>query len=577
MQGLSGVRKRSTVAVMRKCSGLLLLLLCFFLVVAFVNPLRQVMIQDDWSYALTVRHLLTTGEYKLHDWAAANMPVQIYWAALLTRVFGYTFPVLHCSTLVLLLVGLIALYWLLRDSGVSDVESTLLTLTVLSSPALLLLSFTFQTDVQFLGWQILALFFYTRGLTRQSHLLMALGSITASAAIGTRQFGVCLIAGLAGTWILFERKRLHRATLYLVGVVPPLLVALWQFNFGITHATFTQKFRVAEELAYLNNVPRFIGDTFWRPTVILQYVALFLLPLLPLLVVLAQKSQGARKSAAIRRITLSGLDVWLGAAWVAYFVAGICFGYFYYLPHILMPYLAWLLPNSQTSPFGFRKHLVLTVLTSVFGAVLAWLLSRRYLNKQNWRRISPAEGFVVLAGTALLGVHLVYEQFYDVYLIQFLPFAVFALAKLIPRWPRWCQVATGGLCLSVFLISSFWARGTLAKAEASWQAAEIARSTGSAPKDIGGDMHWSCYYGAFDEWIAQVAGPNATDRYIGSQRMHFAFFDFLNQRFDRAEYLVTSSPSKVANPHSEILRRIEYRNGWLRRRTIYLVKRARSE
>jgi len=112
------------VAVMRKCAGLLLLLLCFFLVVAFVNPLRQVMIQDDWSYALTVRHLLTTGEYKLHDWAAANMPVQIYWAALLTRVFGYTFPVLYCSTLVLLLVGLIALYWLLRDSGVSDVESS---------------------------------------------------------------------------------------------------------------------------------------------------------------------------------------------------------------------------------------------------------------------------------------------------------------------------------------------------------------------------------------------------------------------------------------------------------------------
>ena len=92
MQRLSGVRKRSTVGVMRKYAGLLLLLLCFFLVVAFVNPLRQVMIQDDWSYALTVRHLLTTGEYKLHDWAAANMPVQIYWAALLTGIFGYTDP-----------------------------------------------------------------------------------------------------------------------------------------------------------------------------------------------------------------------------------------------------------------------------------------------------------------------------------------------------------------------------------------------------------------------------------------------------------------------------------------------------
>ena len=114
------MRNGSTLVVMRKCAGLLLLLLFFFLVVAFVNPLRQVLIQDDWSYALTVRHLLTTGEYKLHDWAAANMPVQIYWAGFLTQVFGYSFIVLRCSTLILLFTGLLALYRILRDFGVGD-------------------------------------------------------------------------------------------------------------------------------------------------------------------------------------------------------------------------------------------------------------------------------------------------------------------------------------------------------------------------------------------------------------------------------------------------------------------------
>jgi hypothetical protein len=36
-------------------------------------------------------------------------------APLLARIFGYTFAVLHCSTLLLLLVGLLALYGLLRD------------------------------------------------------------------------------------------------------------------------------------------------------------------------------------------------------------------------------------------------------------------------------------------------------------------------------------------------------------------------------------------------------------------------------------------------------------------------------
>jgi Dolichyl-phosphate-mannose-protein mannosyltransferase len=571
------MRERSRLAAMRKCPGLLALLLIFFLVVAFVNPLRQVIIQDDWSYALTVRHLLTTGEYRLNDWAAANMPVQIYWAALLARVFGYSFGVLHCSTVILLLVGLVTLYWLLRYSGIDDIESSLLTLVVLSCPALLFLGFTFQTDVQFLGWQILALWFFSRALTQRSHLLMAFGSIAASAAIGTRQFGVCLVAGLLATWIIFEQQRLRKISLYLIGLVPPLLAAFWQFSSGVSRATFTQKVRLGEQLAYLKDVPRFVGDVLWRPTVILQYVALFLLPLLPLLILLVQKKSVTREGGPAQPATLSRLDIWLSVGWIVYLIAGICFGYFYYLPRILMPYLAWLLPNSQTSPFGFKKHLALTVLTSAFAAVFAWLLSSKYLDSQNWRRIPTAEWFIVLSGMALLGVQLVYAQFYDVYLIQLMPFAVFALGKMAPMWPRWCQATTAGLCLVMLSISACWARGTLAQTEASWRAAEMALSAGARPEDVGGDMHWSSYHGAFDQWMAEVGGPNVTDRYIGSHRMHFAFFDFLNRRFARTKYLVTSSPPDTADPDAQVLGRVEYRDGWLRARTIYLVVRPGSE
>jgi hypothetical protein len=559
---------------MRKYTGLCLLLLLFFLVIAFVNPVREVMIQDDWAYALTVRHLLTTGEYRLHDWAAANMPVQIYWAALLTGAFGYTFAVLHCSTLVLLLLALLTLYWLLRDSGTADIESSLLTLAVLSSPAALFLSFTFQTDVQFLGWQILALWLYTRGLSQQSPLLMAVASVAASAAIGTRQFGVALVAGLLATWVIFEQQRVVRKTLlYLIGLVLPLLVTFWQFIFGVSWPTFSQKVRLAEQFAYVRDFPRLVGDVLWRPTVILQYVGLFLLPLLPLLVVLVRNTWTGREPAKSKLATLSRSDLWLAGVWIVYLIAGVCFGYFFYLPRILMPYLAWLLPNSQTSPFGFKKHLALTLLTSGFGVVFGWLLSRRYLDRQNWQRLLRAEWFVVLSGMALLGVQLVYSQFYDVYLIQFLPFAVFALGKMAPTWPRWCKATTAALCLVMLSISALWARGTLARAEASWRAAEIARSAGAAPQDVGGDMHWSCYYGAFDEWMAEVGGLDSSDRYIGSHRMHFAFFDFLNRRFDHAKYLVTPSPLNSA----QLLTKVEYRDSWLRPRSIYLVMRPKSE
>lgn len=561
-----------------KHTGLYLLLLLFLLVAWLVNPIREVMIEDDWAYALTVRHLLATGEYKLNDWAAANMPVQIYWAAFLARIFGYTFGVLHCSTLVLVLAALIGLYFLLRDFGIADVEASLLTLVVFSSPAVLFLSFTFQTDAQFLAWQILALWLYSRGLRQQRYLLMTAASLAASAGIGTRQFGVALAAGLLATWLISEQQRLRKIPLYLAGLLLPGLIAFWQFCFGVNQPTFTQKVRLAEQLLYLRDLPHLIGDILWRPTVILQYIGLFLLPLLPLLALLARNAWMGRDSAVspakshpYRR------NLWLPSAWIAYIAGGVCFGYLFYLPRILMPYLAWLLPNAQTSPFGFKKHLALTLVTSGFAIALGGLLSQRYCNKRNWRSLPRAECFVMLSGLALLGLHLIYAQFYDVYLIQFLPFIVLALGQMLHSWPRWCKAVTAVLCLLMLSISSLWSLGKLGRAQASWRAAEIARSFAAAPQEIGGDMHWSCYYGAFDDWIAKVGGPDAANRYIGSFRMHFAFFAFLEQRFQHTKYLVTSLPPDTIQQKAQLVAKVGYRDGWLRPQSIYLVRQAASD
>jgi len=562
---------------MRKCPWLWLLLIVVLLVIEFINPVREMMIDDDWAYGLTVRHLLATGEYHLNNWAAANMPVQIYWAAFLAHVFGYSFTLLRFSTLILLLAGLIGLYRLLLDFGVHDMEAGLLTLAVFSSPAVLFLGFTFQTDVQFLGWQILALWLYSRAIREQRYSYMTLASLAAFAAVGTRQFGAALVAGLVLTWLMFEQQRLRSIPLYLAGLVLPLLMTLWQFSLGVSRATFTQKVRLGEQLAYLKDVTRFVGDVLWRPTVILQYVGLFLLPLLPLLVVLVRNAWTGREPAKSKGTMRSRSDFWLAGVWIVYLIAGVCFGYFFYLPRILMPYLAWLLPNSQTSPIGFKKQLALTLLTSGFAVVFAWLLSRRYLDKKNWQLLFRAEWFVVLSGMALLGVQLVYAQFYDVYLIQFLPFAVFAFGKMAPKWPGWCKAFTVVLCLVMLSLSALWTRGALAEAQASWQAAEGACAVGATLREIGGYMTWSCYYGAFDEWITEIGGLNASDHYIGSNRMHFAFFHFLERRFKRAKYLVTSSPPNAGNPNVQILRRVGYRDRWLRPRSIYVLRRSTVE
>ena len=255
-----------------------------------------------------------------------------------TQVFGYSFIVLRCSTVILLFTGLLALYRILRDFGVGEGESGLLTLTVLSSPAVLFLSFTFQTDVQFLGWQVLALWLYSRALRRENYGYMALASLAAFAAVGTRQFGAALVAGLATTYLIFEQERLRKASLYFVGLALPLLMTLWQFSSGINRPTFSQKVRLAEQLAYLHHVSHLLGDFLWRPTVILQYVGLFLFPLLPVLVILARNhrdglepdNSGAQPSRS------------RSAYWFAWWLDPLShrrglLRVFFYLPRILMP------------------------------------------------------------------------------------------------------------------------------------------------------------------------------------------------------------------------------------------------
>ena len=94
--------------------------LTFLLSVLLINPLRETAMEDDWAYALTVRHVLTSGEYRLHDWLVANMPFQAYWGALFASLGGYSFAMLRLSTLVLAAIGLVAFYHLAREHELAE-------------------------------------------------------------------------------------------------------------------------------------------------------------------------------------------------------------------------------------------------------------------------------------------------------------------------------------------------------------------------------------------------------------------------------------------------------------------------
>lgn len=254
----------------------------FALTVLFVNPLREGALEDDWAYAETVRHLHETGQFRLNAWLSANMPFQAYWGELFVTLFGYSYAGLRLATLALVFAGLIAFFFLAREHGLAPPLAGLLTLALIASPVVLFFSFNFMTDVPYLMGLIVALFLYTRAVRLHSYPWMIAASVAAAAAILTRQFGVALIAAALTQWLLGKDRR-RLAPFFLCGLALPVAAAAWQFSEGLTSPSWAAALNKRGQLFYLTTGT--VGtDAPWRLSVILDYAALFALPLVLLVV-----------------------------------------------------------------------------------------------------------------------------------------------------------------------------------------------------------------------------------------------------------------------------------------------------
>ena len=535
----------------RDHSGLWMVLILFLMVVCLVDPLREMAIDDDWAYALTVRHLLETGEYRLHDWATANMIVQAYWGALFSKVFGFSFAALRISSLFLFGFGLAALYALLRDRGSSNPEAGLLTLALLSSPLAVRMGFTFMTDVQFLAWLIISLWLYARAFSKRSKLIVVLASMAAAAAIGTRQFGMAMLAGLCAAWA-FDRERLRHTGLYALGMLLPTVTALWQLWSGFTHPTFYMSINLKRQSAFVGDVGEFMIEFLWRVTVALQYLGLFLLPLMLLLAWSAWTS----KSDPVPKV-----QRWVGGAWLGYILAGVIYGYAG--KRVLMPSLLW---NLDILKANFVLMVILTVVTSVFAVLIGWTLSMRGFTRQFWTSTQPTDVFLAVTAATMLGFHLVYVDFGDEYLISFLPFVILVFRRFIGHWgikTKWLAIV---ISLILLTLSGLWTRSTLELEEELWKGADRLRAQGILPKEIYGSWTWSCYHAAFQEWLEEVKGKPMTDPGV-------FFTTWLPQREREARYRIVHSANAPAGITWTAIEKLTYRDMWLQRRCLFVVER----
>ena len=548
------------------------------LAILIINPIREMTWHDDaWAYARMVQHLLATGRYHLDPWAAANMPVQIYLAAGLSKLFGYSLSLLRCTTLALLAVALFSFSALLRELGHTRARATIITLALLASPLVLILGFTFMSDVQFLGWFVLSLWLYVCGIRRCSAQSIFLASLAAGCAIGTRQFGMAIIVGLVISWALTPRDRRPPIRLLFLGIIIPLIATAGQLFVGFSTPNITQVHRLAETRGmYSLPVAVLLHEVFWRCCIFAQYASISLIPLLPLLLTSSREFWNRR---------LARLPLWVWALIsAAVVIAALCFPSFVTArpeARHLAPWepleLYWELPRNLEK---LRPVMYLLDLAGIVGAAsLVVIVLNRIRGARSLRAFAPETIFLSATALGLLVLHLLYVQFNDTYVTAFIPFALLlAASHLRERTNYTARIALLPVCASIAVLSivcmSLWLRGEYNVTSAIWEATEALTRQGVASSDIEAPWVsvWPFYHGAFERWVDEGApGYDLHNRKRYASPLLDPFYGWQVKRLEHTEYRVVISPS--VPPGWQLVSSFSYRSHSFAKRYVLALKR----
>lgn len=222
----------------------------WFALIAAVDPRGNFPLNDDWSYSAMLANLMEQHRLLPTDFTSMPLIGQIIWALPFAWLSGSVTAGARLSTLIMGLVGPVALFAVLRRLGATTASSMLAALAVMTNPLWISLSCTFMTDVPFASVAMCAvalLIAWTQSgktaigvaaiaclvwatLIRQIGLFFALGAVlllwpsrpsVGGSARACAPLAACALALLGYSWVLghssgvpalYERRNLEALT-----------------------------------------------------------------------------------------------------------------------------------------------------------------------------------------------------------------------------------------------------------------------------------------------------------------------------------------------------------------------------
>ena len=145
----------------------LALAIIFIGTVAFVGPWGDFPLNDDWSYAISTRALVTTGSWKPIGWTGMTLITNALWAAPVCSASHCSFDDLRLTTLLASLLLLSATFFLVRLNSKGTIEPIVAALLVAFNPIAYATSFTFMTEILFSTLVTVSTLLYIASLKRE--------------------------------------------------------------------------------------------------------------------------------------------------------------------------------------------------------------------------------------------------------------------------------------------------------------------------------------------------------------------------------------------------------------------------
>jgi hypothetical protein len=152
-------------------------------------------------------------------------------------------------------------------------------LALIVNPMFIYLSYTFMSDVFYLGMLLLSLSFYVRGIKSDSARALWVGSVFAAGAYLSRQLGVVLPIAAAAALILKER-RLRWKSLVTIGALPAGVIVVHTIWLLYVHGLpWGAKLNALQNSLTQLISPGVVPQMIWRLLIAFLYLGIFTLPI----------------------------------------------------------------------------------------------------------------------------------------------------------------------------------------------------------------------------------------------------------------------------------------------------------